>query len=331
MPTFVGAPAALFQDERPLPALPPCVHYAGTPARMKKALELQSRLGGVFDLACDCEDGAPVGDEIGHATGVAEFIRAAPDEARIGVRIHPASSRVWREELRLLLQLAGERLAFITLPKARGVADVALALNTLQAERARLGVRRDIPLHVLIETHGALHEVFAIAALPGVESLDFGLMDFVSAHQGAIGAAAMKSPGQFEHPLLARAKTELVAAALAYGVLPVHNVSLILDDPEAVYADALRARAEFGFLRMWSIHPAQIQPILRAFTPANEELERATSILLAAQAAQWGPIRHQGELHDRASYRYYWQTLARAAAAGAVLQQTSFKKLVARD
>lgn len=316
MPRALSPPAALFQDERPLPALPPCVHYAGTEARMKKALELQQHLGIVFDLACDCEDGAPVGDEIAHATMVGEFIRAAPEEARIGARIHPASGRVWREELRLLLQLAGERLAFITLPKAQGVADVALALNAMQAERARLGVRRDVPLHVLIETHGALHEVFAIAALPGVQSLDFGLMDFVSAHQGAIGAAAMKSPGQFEHPLLARAKTELVAAALAYDVVPTHNVSLTLDEPEAVYADALRARAEFGFLRMWSIHPGQIEPILRAFRPTEVEVERAGAILLAAQAADWGPIRHEGELHDRASYRYFWQILARASCAG---------------
>jgi citrate lyase subunit beta/citryl-CoA lyase len=41
---------------------------------------------------------------------------------------------------------------------------------------------------VLIETPGALHEVWQIAALPRVESIDFGLMDFVSAHHGAIPA-----------------------------------------------------------------------------------------------------------------------------------------------
>lgn len=322
------APAVLFQDERRLPALAPCVHYAGTEARMKKALTLQAELGGRFDLACDCEDGAPAGDEIAHVTLIGELIRAAPVEVAIGVRIHAVSSRVWREELRLLLQLAGERLSFITLPKAQGVADVALALNALQAERARLGVKRATPLHVLIETHGALHEAFAIAALPGVASLDFGLMDFVSTHQGAIPESAMKSPVQFEHPLLRRAKTELVAAALASGVVPVHNVSLALDDPEAVYADARRARMEFGFLRMWSIHPTQIEPIVRAFTPTGEELDRAAAILVAAQAAHWGPIRHQGELHDRASYRFHWQVLARATAAGAALPAQARKLLV---
>jgi len=286
---------------------------------MKKALELQARLGAVFDLACDCEDGAPAGDEIAHATMIGELISVAPAEASIGVRIHGVGSAVWREELRLLLRLAGERLAFLTLPKAQGVADVALALNALQAERARQNRQRELPLHVLIETHGALHEAFAIAALPGVECLDFGLMDFISAHQGAIPASAMKSPGQFEHALLRRAKTETVAAALASGAIPAHNVSLALDDPASVFADANRAREEFGFLRMWSIHPAQIEPILRAFRPGEDEVERAGAILLAARAADWGPIRHQGELHDRASYRYFWQVLARASCAGAAL------------
>lgn len=316
---------SLFRDERALPALPPCVHYAGTEARMHKALQLQIEMGAVFDLACDCEDGAPVGDEIAHATLVGEFIAAAPLEARCGVRIHAVSHPKWRAELALLMRLAGSRLAFVTLPKANGVADVAQALNALHTERARLGQSDEVPLHVLIETHGALHEAFAIAALPGVEALDFGLMDFVSAHQGAIPASAMKSPGQFEHALLRRAKTEVVAAALANGRIPAHNVSLALDDPASVEADARRAREEFGFLRMWSIHPAQIAPILRGITPQAEEIERAAAILLAASAAAWGPIRFEGELFDRASYRYCWQLLARARAAGAKLPPTAIE------
>ena len=62
------------------------------------------------------------------------------------------------------------------------------------------------PLHVLIETHGALEDVRMIAALPQVESLSFGVMDFVSAHYGAIPSAAMRSPGQFTQALRLRAQ-----------------------------------------------------------------------------------------------------------------------------
>ena len=40
---------------------------------------------------------------------------------------------------------------------------------------------------------------------------------------------------------------------------------------------------------------------------------------MAAQDNHWGPIQYQGELHDRATYRYYWQLLQRAQLAGSKL------------
>ena len=50
--------------------------------------------------------------------------------------------------------------------------------------------------------------------------------------------------------------------------------------------------------------------------PDFSEVETAAAIVIAAQDADWGPIQHEGKLHDRASYRYYWELLARAHATG---------------
>jgi citrate lyase subunit beta/citryl-CoA lyase len=72
---------------------------------------------------------------------------------------------------------------------------------------------------------------------------------------------------------------------------------------------------------MWSIHPDQIQPIVDAFLPRQDEIATATEILLAAQSAQWGPTRYQDTLHDRASYRYYWSVLRRAKASAQALPE----------
>jgi citrate lyase subunit beta/citryl-CoA lyase len=141
-------------------------------------------------------------------------------------------------------------------------------------------------------------------------------MDFVSAHHGAIPASAMRSPGQFDHRLLARAKAEVVAAALANGVVPAHNVTLDLKNQETTFSDASRARNEFGFLRMWSIYPTQIPAIVNAMKPDYNEVTDASNILLAAQAADWGPIQYDGELHDRATYRYFWDVLQKAKLTG---------------
>lgn len=312
--------AALYASERAMPQLPPCVHYAGSERHLRKALALQREMGPVFDVACDCEDGAPVGEERAHAKAMAALI-AGSDNAfgRVGARIHDLGHPLWRGELDILLGEAGAKIAFLTLPKANSAGEVERFLHALREEALRAGVRRTIPISVMVETPGAVHDAWAIAALPGVASLDFGTLDFVSAHHGAIPVAAMQSPGQFDHPLLRRAKCEVAAAALAHAVVPAHGVTLSLDDPHAVHADASRAKNEFGFLRMWSIHPTQIEPIVRAFRPDNAAVETAAAVLAAAQASAWGPIRYDGKLYDRASYRYCWDLLQRAHAAGAAI------------
>ena len=310
----------LFPGEKPFPSLPAVDHYAGSEKLMKKALQLQNELGPVFDITCDCEDGAHAGAEREHAQMAAAIIMSDDNRhGRVAARIHDITHAHWQADLDILVSLAGSRLPFITLPKPRGVGDVRVQIAALRKAEVAAGLQRQIPVHVLIETLGALRDAWEIAALPSVESLDFGLMDFVSGHHGAIPGSAMKSPGQFEHPLVARAKCEITTAALANGVVPTHNVTTELKDLDVIRNDARRARNEFGYLRMWSIHPNQIMPIVEAMRPDFSEVETATAILIAAQDKDWGPIAHDGKLHDRASYRYYWELLARAHAMAMTL------------
>ena len=310
----------LFAGEKPFPALPAVDHYAGAERLMLKALKLQQELGPVFDITCDCEDGAAAGAEAEHAHMVVEMVNGAENHfGRVGARIHDITHPHWQRDLEILVGGAGHCLAFVTLPKVRSVADAAAQINELRRVEAACSLARALPVHVLIETHGALRESWEIAALEGVESLDFGLMDFVSGHHGAIPGSAMKSPGQFEHPLIVRAKADIAAAALANGVVPSHNVTTELRDVAVIRHDADRARREFGYLRMWSIHPNQILPIVAAMQPDFTEVEEAVEILVSAQDTAWGPIQHKGRLHDRASYRYYWELLQRARHTGVEL------------
>jgi citrate lyase subunit beta/citryl-CoA lyase len=126
----------------------------------------------------------------------------------------------------------------------------------------------------------------------------------------------MQSEGQFSHPLVVRAKLEIASACHAHGKVPSHCVVTEFSDTNAMRAAAERASQEFGFTRMWSIHPSQIRPILEALSPKAAEIELASEIVLAGFKAQWAPISHQGHLHDRASYRFYWQVLERAHSTG---------------
>jgi citrate lyase subunit beta / citryl-CoA lyase len=303
--------------------LPVCDHYSGVEVRMRKSLALQrdfiERHGAcVFDVTLDCEDGAPVGGEAEHAALVTELLcgldLSGPVRPRVGVRVHAVDHAAFDADVARIVGAAADRLAYLMVPKVESVADVQRAVQALDAAGGA-----QVPLHVLIESPLAVHRAFDIAAHPRVQSLSFGLMDFVSAHGGAIPSDGMGVVGQFSHPLVVRAKLDIASACHAHGKVPSHCVVTEFKDAAALKQAAGRAARELGYTRMWSIHPDQIEPILAAFAPSAQEVDKAVDIVLAALAVDWAPISHQGYLHDRASYRYFWQVLERAHQTGVEL------------
>lgn len=304
-------------------SLPVCDHYSGVEARMRKSLQLQAqfieRFGAcVFDVTLDCEDGAPVGGEAEHALLVTELVQglavSGPVPARVGVRVHPVDHTAFEADVAQIVGAVGGRLSHLMVPKVESVQDVEVAVRAMDAA----GAPR-LPLHVLIESPLAVHRAFDIAAHPRVQSLSFGLMDFVSAHGGAIPSDGMGVAGQFSHPLVLRAKMDMASACHAYGKVPSHCVVTEFKDVAALKVAANRAARELGYTRMWSIHPDQIEPIVEAFAPTEQEVDKAARIVQAAYQADWAPISVDGHLHDRASYRYFWQVLERAHQTGRAL------------
>src|SRR5574343_1592010 len=300
--------------------LPVCDHYSGAPARMRKSLQLQAEMmqefgACVFDVTLDCEDGAPVGAEAEHAALVAELaLHEAAPGTRVAARVHAVDHPAFAQDVDTIVGRAGHRLCHLMLPKVESVADIDRAAQLLDQAGAP-----HLALHALIESPAAVHRAFDIAAHPRVQSLSFGLMDFVSAHGGAIPDSAMTSAGQFTHPLVVRAKLEIASACHAHGKVPSHCVVTEFSDMAALQGAAGRASRELGYTRMWSIHPAQIRTILQAFAPQQDDIDSASRIIAAAALADWAPISVDGVLHDRASYRFYWQILERAHRTGRAL------------
>ncbi len=318
--------------------LPVCDHYSGVEARMIKSLALQAEMSAefgacVFDVTLDCEDGAPVGGEKDHANMVVALANqahtatksiASGTGARVAVRVHAVGHPAFEQDVDIIVGGAAAALCHLMIPKVETVADVERAAQWVDQAAARAGRAHSLPLHVLIESPAAVHRAFEIAAHPRVQSLSFGLMDFVSAHGGAIPASAMRIQAgpdadgldQFSHPLVLRAKLEIASACHAHGKVPAHCVVTEFSDTAVVQAAATRASRALGYTRMWSIHPAQIRPILEAFAPQAHEIDLAMNIIMAAEKADWAPISLDGKLHDRASYRYFWQVLERAHQTG---------------
>lgn len=319
--------------------LPVCDHYSGVEARMRKSLQLQAEMMAefgacVFDVSLDCEDGAPVGGEHDHAQMVVALAREAHDAARklglpiaprVAVRVHPVDHPAFEADVATIVGGAGRALCHLMIPKIESVADVERAAGAVDAAARETGRQTPLPLQVLLESPAAVHRAFDIAAHARVQSMSFGLMDFVSAHGGAIPDTAMGSrldaaePGQFHHPLIVRAKLEIAAACHAHGKVPSHGVVTEFNDTQAMKTAARKAAREFGYTRMWSIHPNQIRPILDAMAPSGADIARAAALMEVAEQAQWAPVSFEGQLHDRASYRYFWQVLERAHQTGRTL------------
>ena len=286
---------------------------------MRKSLALQAEMiqefgACVFDVTLDCEDGAPVGGEADHAAMVVALVALAANKARVAVRVHPVDHPAFEADIATIAGKVGDQLCHIMVPKVESIADVMKVEKALTDAHAG-----HLPIHVLIESPAAVHRAFDIAAHPRVQSLSFGLMDFVSSHGGAIPAYGMSSHGQFSHPLVVRAKLEIASSCHANAKTPSHCVVTEFNDAAAMTLAARRAFHEFGYTRMWSIHPNQIRPILAAFAPTEGEIENATQIIAAAAREDWAPISFAGQLHDRASYRYFWQVLERAYQTGCTL------------
>ena len=323
--------------------LPVCDHYSGVEARMVKSLQLQADMTQefgvcVFDVTLDCEDGAPVGGERDQANLVVALANTAFNATdlvanglsrRVGVRLHAVDHRAFASDIDIVVGGAAQSLSYIMVPKVESLVDVQTAVSAIDAA-VRPGQRDgDLPLHVLIESPAAAHHAFEIAAHPRVQSISFGLMDFVSAHAGAIPHTAMGvraaddavTLDQFNHPLVVRAKLDIASACHAAGKVPSHCVVTELRDEGVIERAANTAAASFGYTRMWSIHPSQIRPILRAFTPSEADMDLAARIVEQAIAADWAPISVEGKLHDRASFRYFWQVLERAHQTGCSLPE----------
>ncbi len=318
--------------------LPVCDHYSGVESRMVKSLQLQAEMteefgGCVFDVTLDCEDGAPVGGEVDHAHMVRALLNTAhfaPNlvasglRRRVGARVHAIDHSSFAADVEIIVGGSAQNLSYIMVPKVESLADVEAAVSAIDAA-VPPGLRTGaLPLHVLIESPAAAHRAFDIAAHPRVQSVSFGLMDFISTHAGAIPHTAMGvravgdnvTQDQFHHPLVVRAKLDISSACHATGKVPSHCVVTELHNTELVERSAQMAATCFGYTRMWSIHPSQIRPILRAFAPSLADIDLAARIVEQAQIADWAPISVDGKLHDRASFRYFWQLLERANQTG---------------
>jgi citrate lyase beta subunit len=170
-----------------------------------------------------------------------------------------------------------------------------------------------IRLLAIIETARGvvnLREIIA-GADDRLDALIFGAEDLA----GDLGA--MRTPDGWE---VFYARSAVVIHARALGVQAIDTPYTHLENIDGLVAEAEQAHY-MGYSGKLAVHPRQVEPIQRVFTPTPDQIEQAQRLLAAhaqAQQAGSGVLVMDGKMVDMPMVKAAEQTLARARAAGIV-------------
>jgi len=205
------------------------------------------------------------------------------------VRVNSVTVDGWRDDVEAAMGADG-----VVLPKARDAADVRRLAEALDAAERRAGVAEgSTGVIAAIESAAGLLGAPEIADHPRVQGLIFGAEDYAL----DLGLPMARS-GAGEDLIAAR--SAIVVAARRAGAVAIDGVHTKLDDADGLVRQARLAR-ELGFSGKSLFHPAQIEAINAAFTPAAAEVAFAREVVTgfeAARARGSGAVAVAGHLVD---------------------------------
>jgi len=187
----------------------------------------------------------------------------------------------------------------LTVPKVESPDEVRFVADALTRQEKARGLKEGtVRLMLAIETAKGLFAAPALAAAsPRVVGLMFGAEDFST----DVGLATIRT-GIAREFLYARSM--IVYAAAAAGVIPIDAVWPDLKDIEGLRRDSEMARA-LGFLGKSMVHPGHIEVVNETFTPTVAEVEFSRGLITEfekAVAEGKGSISYAGKLVDRPIY-----------------------------
>jgi citrate lyase subunit beta/citryl-CoA lyase len=193
------------------------------------------------------------------------------------------------------------RLDSVMLPKVTSADDI----ETLERLLDEHGF--DLPVIALVETAAGILHAESIAAASVTDGLFFGAEDFAA----DIGATRTADGQEVRY-----ARQHVVLVAAAAGIDAIDTVFTDIDNLEGLRAAARKA-VQLGYDGKPAIHPAQVEPINRAFVPDETDLEWARRVLEAESAAATddrGVFTVDGEMIDQPLLKQARRLVDRAEA-----------------
>jgi citrate lyase subunit beta / citryl-CoA lyase len=231
------------------------------------------------------------------------------------IRINGQDTQWCHDDVIEVASKAGENLDTIVIPKARKARDVWWVDVLLTQLEAKLGLRKQIRLEVLIEEVEGLANAEEIAvASPRLDALIFGVGDF-SLSQGARVDTNFVPLGEYPGDFWHYARNKVIVAARIAGIDAIDAPYPDYQDVAGYERDARRASL-LGYTGKWAIHPNQVPIANEVYAPTADEIARAERNVAAyrdAEAKGRGAVGVDGVLVDAAHVKMAEQTLARAA------------------
>jgi len=252
----------------------------------------------IFDL----ED-AVAPDQKQTARDAVRDVLSDPDfdpDCEVCVRVNPVGVEA-DEDVRALADV--DRLDSVMLPKA-GSSDDVRTLDRLLGEHDV-----DVPVIVVVESARGVLNAADIAAAASTTAIAFGAEDL----SADIGATRTDDGTEVLY-----AREHVVLAASAAGVDAIDTVYTDIENIDGL-SEETKFAAGLGYDGKMAIHPAQVEPINDAFTPADEDIEWARRVLEAKREADEegrGVFRVDGEMIDAPLIAQAERIVARADAAG---------------
>ena len=223
----------------------------------------------------DLEDAVAAAEKVGARSAVVAALKR-PRGCRGWARVNAFDTEFHAGDLEAVV---GPWLDGVMVPKVESPAQLQAADERLGALERRHGMANGaVDLLPIIETAKGLAAVAAIAqAGTRARRLSFGAVDL------AKDLGMLLTVDEWE---LTPARAAVVLASRAAGLeAPIDTVWVHFRDEAGLIKSAEHART-LGFQGKMCIHPDQVAPVNRAFTPSDEEVAKAEKIVAAFEKAE---------------------------------------------
>jgi len=272
------------------------------------------RKAATLDVDCVCmdlEDGVAVSCKIIARETIAEALRTLDfQRSERLVRINPADSQFIDQDLQEILPAQPDG---IVLPKVIHGDQI----RTVSEEISKVENKNDWPvgsiiLIAIVESAQGVVNLDSIASADlRLEALIFGAEDF------AADIGAQRSVSGWE---VFYARSAVVTHCAAHQLQAIDMVNINFQDQERLRVQSNQG-ARMGFAGKQTIHPDQIEIVQKEFTPSDEEIQAALTMIdeyIQHQANGQAAFAIDGIMIDAPTVKSAQSVLTRADAAGKI-------------